>query len=68
VWIPTVAWSVTADEIKARGYNLDFKNPQTIADDHGDPEELLARLDEAEKQAVVLRNQLKVILVDALLR
>ena len=46
-----VAWKVTADEVKARGYNLDFKNPHTVADDHGDPEELLAKLDEAEKQA-----------------
>ncbi len=46
-----VAWNVTADEVKARGYNLDFKNPHTVADDHGDPEELLAKLDEAEKQA-----------------
>ena len=45
-----VAWKVTADEVKARGYNLDFKNPHTVADDHGDPEELLAKLDEAEKQ------------------
>jgi len=25
---------VTIDEIKARGYNLDFKNPHTVADDH----------------------------------
>ena len=36
---------MTAEEVKARGYNLDFKNPHTVADDHGDPEELLARLD-----------------------
>ena len=39
-----VAWQVTADEVKARGYNLDIKNPHTVADDHGDPEELLAKL------------------------
>jgi len=63
-----VAWRVTADEVKARAYNLDFKNPHTIADDHGDPEELLAKLDEAEKQAAALRDQLKSILADALLR
>jgi type I restriction enzyme M protein len=64
----TVAWLVTADEVKARGYNLDFKNPHTIADDHGDPEELLARLDEAEVETSRLRNQLKSILEEALLR
>lgn len=63
-----VAWRVTLDEAKARGYNLDFKNPHTVADDHGDPEELLARLDEADKQAAALRDQLKAILEEALLR
>ncbi len=63
-----VAWKVTADEIKARGYNLDCKNPHTVADDHGDPEELLAKLEESERQADALRDQLKAILAEALLR
>ena len=63
-----VAWRVTADDIKARGYNLDIKNPHVVADDHGDPEELLAKLDEAEKQTAALRDQLKAILEEALLR
>ncbi len=63
-----VAWHVTANEVKARGYNLDIKNPHTVADDHGDPVELLAKLDEAEQQAAALRDQLKAILGEALLR
>jgi type I restriction enzyme M protein len=63
-----VTWRVTADEVKARGYNLDFKNPHTVADDHGDPEELLAKLNEAEKQTAFLRDQLKAVLEEALLR
>ena len=63
-----VAWRVTADEIKERGYNLDCKNPHTIADDHGDPEELLAKLEEAEQQTAAIRDQLKAILSEALLR
>jgi type I restriction enzyme M protein len=63
-----VAWKVTADEVKARGYNLDFKNPHTVADDHGDPEELLAALNEAEGQVNSLRDQLKTILAEALTR
>jgi N-6 DNA Methylase/Type I restriction enzyme R protein N terminus (HSDR_N) len=63
-----VAWKVTADEVKARGYNLDVKNPHTVADDHDDPEELLAKLHEAEDQANTLRDQLKTILAEALLR
>jgi len=63
-----VAWKVTAEEIKARGYNLDFKNPHTVADDHGNPAELLLKLEEAEGQANALRDQLKNILGEALLR
>jgi type I restriction enzyme M protein len=63
-----LAWLVTADDVKARGYNLDFKNPHTVTDDHGDPEELLLKLDEAEKQASSVRDQLKAILEEALLR
>jgi type I restriction enzyme M protein len=62
------AWKVTADEVKARGYNLDIKNPHTVADAHGDPDELLAKLNDAESQAARLRDQLKTILAEALLR
>jgi type I restriction enzyme M protein len=63
-----VAWKVSAEDVKARGYNLDFKNPNTVADDHGDPAELLAKLTEAEGDAAALRDQLKAILAEALLR
>jgi type I restriction enzyme M protein len=63
-----LAWKVTADQVKARDYNLDFKNPHTVADEYGDPEELLAKLNEAEGHANTLRDQLKTILTEALLR
>jgi type I restriction enzyme M protein len=63
-----VAWKVTAEDVKARGYNLDIKNPHTIEDDHGDPQELLKKLNETESQAASLRDQLKNILAEALLR
>jgi len=63
-----VAWKVTSEEVKARRYDLDFKNPHTVADDHGDPEELLAKLNETESHASMLRDQLKTILAEALLR
>ena len=33
-----LAWKVSSNDIKARGYNLDVKNPNTVADDNGDPE------------------------------
>ena len=63
-----VAWKVTAEEVKARGYNLDFKNPNTVADDHAEPEVLLGKLVDAETKAATLRDQLKTILAEALLR
>ena len=63
-----VAWKVSADDVKARGYNLDFKNPHTVADDHGDPLVLLASLEAAEDEAARIREQLKAILAEALLR
>lgn len=62
------AWKVTAEEVKARGYNLDIKNPHTVADDHGDPDTLLAALAAAEAETGRLRDQLKAILTEALAR
>ena len=62
------AWKVTAEEVKARGYNLDIKNPHTVADDHGDPEELLQSLNAAETETARLRDQLREILSEALAR
>jgi len=62
------AWMVTADEVKARGYNLDIKNPHAVDVDHGDPEELLAKLNAAEAETARLRGQLKAILAEALAR
>ena len=62
------AWKVSAEDIKARGYNLDIKNPHSVAADHGDPETLLANLAAAEAQTGALRDQLKAILAEALAR
>ena len=62
------AWRVTAEEVKARGYNLDIKNPHAVADDHGDPETLLADLARAETETAGLRDHLKTILAEALAR
>ena len=59
---------MSAEEIKARGYNLDIKNPHAVADDHGDPETLLADLAKVEAEAAGLRDQLKAILAEALAR
>jgi type I restriction enzyme M protein len=63
-----VAWRVSADDMKSRGYNLDIKNPHPIANEHGDPEEILKQLNAAEKETANLRGQLKAILEKALLQ
>ena len=62
------AWKVTAEEVKAGGYNLDVKNPHTQDYDYGDPEELLEKLTAAEAETAALREQLKEILAEVLVR
>lgn len=62
------AWCVDIEQIKARSYNLDVKNPHTIAADHGDPADLLAQLAASEAHTDHLRDRLKAILAEALLR
>ena len=59
---------MTAEEVKARGYNLDIMNPHSVADDHGDPEALLADLARTEAETAGYRGQLKAILAEALAR
>src|SRR3546814_3012293 len=60
------AWKVSAEEIKARGYNLDISNPHRREEDHQDPAELLAAWQENRKQLVATQEQLKAVLADAL--
>jgi len=62
------AWKVTAEDIKARGYNLDIKNPHTVDEDHGDPETLLEDLNKAEAEVAAIRDELKANLSEALAR
>jgi|JI6StandDraft_1071083.scaffolds.fasta_scaffold00248_7 type I restriction enzyme M protein len=58
----------TGDGIYDAAFNLDFKNPHSVAADHGEPEEVLAELLDAEKEVNTLREQLKNILSEALAR
>jgi len=62
------ARKVSAEDVKARGYNLDIKNPHTVAEDHGDPKTLVEDLTNAEAEVAALRDQLKAILSEALAR
>ena len=60
------AWKVSIDEIKAKGYNLDIKNPHQEDEDHGDPAELLEQYAALQKSVEDIRNSLKQQLMDAL--
>jgi type I restriction enzyme M protein len=61
-----VAWRVTADQVKDRGYNLDIKNPHVVARELHDPQELLHRLRDAENVTARVVEQLKLHLEEAL--
>lgn len=61
-----VAWKVSLDEIKARNYNLDCKNPHVGEQEVHDPTLLLAQFAIMQKDIADLRNQLKGILSEAL--
>ncbi|MDP0562002.1 MAG: class I SAM-dependent DNA methyltransferase [Candidatus Endonucleobacter sp. (ex Gigantidas childressi)] len=60
------AWKVSIDDIIARNYNLDIKNPHVGEVISHDPEELLADYSKQQADIQTLRDQLKGILADAL--
>ncbi len=60
------AWKVGIEEIKARNYNLDIKNPHVEEQVIHDPEELLADYARQQEEISDLRDQLKGILSEAL--
>src|SRR3546814_16528738 len=59
-------WKVSAEEIKARGYNLDISNPNRREEDHQDQSEHIAACKENRKQLVAPQEQLQEVLADAL--
>lgn len=62
------AWKVSVNDIKARNYNLDIKNPHIGEQISHDPDELLRKYNQQQKEIGDLRNQLKAILTEALSR
>lgn len=60
------AWKISAEEIAARNYNLDCKNPHEIDIDHGDPEELMQEYIQISRQLEEARTALKNELMQAL--
>lgn len=61
------AWKVSIDEVIARNFNLDIKNPHVGETISYDPNELLAAYTEQQQSITELRNQLKTVLGNALL-
>jgi type I restriction enzyme M protein len=62
------AWPVSIDDIKARNYNLDIKNPHVGEQISHDPDELLQRYAQQQQEIGQLRDQLKAVLQQALQR
>ncbi len=60
------AWKVSIEEVIARNFNLDIKNPHQGEVISHDPQELLADYQQQQQEIFALRNQLKDILGDAL--
>ncbi len=53
------AWKVSAEEIAARNYNLDCKNPHEVEVNHGDPDELMQEYLDISQQMKDAQNALK---------
>ena len=64
--ISEYAWKVSAEEIAARNYNLDCKNPHEVEVNHGDPDELMQEYMDISQQMKAAQNALKQELIQAL--
>ena len=62
------AWKVGIDEIRARHWNLDCKNPHVGEQVSHDPDELLAEYWQMQAEIAALQGQLKAALAEALER
>ncbi|WP_233850937.1 type I restriction-modification system subunit M [Paraburkholderia sp. HD33-4] len=60
------AWKVSIDDIRAKGFNLDQKNPHVGESISHDPDELLMQYQALQADAQAIRDQLKAILAAAL--
>jgi type I restriction enzyme M protein len=62
------AWKLSVDELAARNYNLDCKNPHQETIEHGDPETLMNDYLAISQQLLQAQQALKAELVAALER
>jgi len=62
------AWKVSIEELQARNWNLDCKNPHVGEQISHNPDELLRDYDKLQSEIGDLRDQLKEVLTEALER
>lgn len=60
------AWKVSIDDIKARNFNLDIKNPHQEADDLASPEVLISKYRSTEKKITSIQDEIVKVLTEAL--
>ena len=60
------AWKVSLEEIVARNYNLDIKNPHVDEQENLDPDDLLLKYNKQQGNIADLHQKLKAILSEAL--
>ena len=60
------AWKVSLEEIKAKNYNLDFKNPHQEADDLEKPEAILEKYRKTEASIKDIQDEIVKVLNEAL--
>lgn len=53
------AWRVSVEDIRARGYNLDIKNPRAVEEGPGDADELLKLYEDSAAEAAKVRDALR---------
>ena len=61
------AWKVSAEDIAARNFNLDIKNPHQEADDLASPEELLQKYRATEEKITSIQDEIVKVLTEALM-
>jgi type I restriction enzyme M protein len=61
-----LAWKVSVEDIIARNYNLDSKNPHVDVQINQDPDKLLKKFQEQQQRIGELRDKLKTIISEAL--
>jgi len=60
------AWKVSIDDIRARGFNLDIRNPRAPSEGPGDPDELLREFESSSQGIARVREELLDALEQAL--